>query len=216
MFRVLVSRGPSLPDFRLSLRPPFDVAHGDGSRLPEAERLLVIAGDERWCLDYVRRARSAVPQAGILVLDAAPSAEACRLLLASGADVYLPYAPWSAEPRCVALYLGALALRQVEEGSGPPVELDGATRTLRMADRRFQFGPVAFAILSHLVSRRNQWVSQAELLAVIGTSHQADCSSARWHIHQLRRALGAHRDCIVRDARSGRGYMFTPPARARP
>jgi predicted ATPase/DNA-binding winged helix-turn-helix (wHTH) protein len=93
-----------------------------------------------------------------------------------------------------------------------PFSLIESERLLTRDGDALQLGARAFDILVALVSRPNQAVSKAELIAAVWPDVTVGEGSLRFHIAELRGALGDGRDGARYIATlAGRGYCFVAP-----
>jgi DNA-binding response OmpR family regulator len=114
------------------------------------------------------------------------------------------------EQQAVAFSLARRA-RWREDMSAPRrgFSVDASARSLTVAGQRFEFGPVAFAVLGYLIANEGRWITQREIVErAIGSCYRNDSSVARVQIHQIRKTLGAYRSCLLGDGKRGCGYMF--------
>ena len=91
----------------------------------------------------------------------------------------------------------------------PWLSLDEDSLTVTISNERFVFKPTAFRLLSHLIHRRGRWIRTDKLRRdVLATAFDQHASNVRWHVLQVRRALGSHAHLIHSDNRLG--FMFDP------
>jgi len=174
---------------------------------PDELAALGVVGDHRWAVRQIYELRERGVCAPILAIRSFADAERAVELLDAGADACIGSDCNLAELAAIVRALNRRgSLRQFRGG----VILDEKSRTLHLRGRTFEFGPVAFAVVRHLVDNRERWVSQREIVEVaIGTHYRADSAVARVQIFQIRRTLGDYRRCVKHDGRRGCGYMFT-------
>lgn len=90
------------------------------------------------------------------------------------------------------------------------VELDEATRTLRVDGCSIPLTPTQFSIVAHLVRVSPRWVTAREIIErVLGTHHQRDTALIRVHVFAIRQRLGSAARYLEADQRYWRGYRFT-------
>lgn len=91
--------------------------------------------------------------------------------------------------------------------SQPAMVLDEQSHTVMILGDRFTCKPTSFRLLSHLIHRRGTWVRSASLQRdVLQTSFHEGASNIRWHVLQVRRALGPRGVLLHSDNRLG--FMF--------
>ncbi|MBI3301129.1 MAG: winged helix-turn-helix domain-containing protein, partial [Deltaproteobacteria bacterium] len=91
----------------------------------------------------------------------------------------------------------------------PPFRLDAVNERLWRESRLVGLRPKAFAVLRYLVEHAGELVSREELLRVVWPNTQVSEGVLRWHLHELREALGdkAGEPRFIETV-AGRGYRF--------
>lgn len=93
-----------------------------------------------------------------------------------------------------------------------PFRLSPAERSLTRHDERVELSGRAYDILLVLLSRHNELVSKSDLLTEVWPSISVEEGSLRFHIANLRKALGDGKEGARYIATSsGRGYTFVAP-----
>jgi DNA-binding response OmpR family regulator len=93
------------------------------------------------------------------------------------------------------------------------LDLDPATRTVRLAGAPVELSAREFALLSALMTRPGAILSRAQLEdKLYGWNESVESNTVEVHIHALRRKLGSD---IIRNLR-GVGWMIAKPGTTEP
>jgi len=170
--------------------------------------VVTLVGHDDWAQTVVDELRLRGIGAPVLVLRQSGGSSGAVALLNAGADSCLPSESTPEERDAV---IAALLRRgPLRSDGGHQVVLNESGRSLSLRGEQFKFGPVAFAVVRHLVLNRGRWVSQREIVEqAIGTHYRADSAVARVQVHQIRKTLGHYRSCIQQEGNRGCGYMFS-------
>ena len=109
-----------------------------------------------------------------------------------------------------------MADHEVDETTKPiffgPFQFHAARRLLQREGVHVPLGGRAFDVLSVLIKRAGDVVSKRELIDSVWPSVTVEESSLRFHIKELRRALGERRGGVRYVVNvSGKGYSFVAP-----
>ena len=156
----------------------------------------------------------AVSEVPVIVVSARDEGTGIVAALDAGADDYLvkPFAAEQLEARIRAV------LRRVEPRPTAPsvvgeLEVDGRSRTARLAGVELDLSPKEFDLLAYLAARPGEVVSKRELLArVWNLPYGGADKTVDVHIHWLRRKLGETAEVPVYLHRvRGVGVKLVPP-----
>jgi DNA-binding response OmpR family regulator len=198
----------------LSCIVPDDVGKVDFS----AANLLVIFAEGRSAIvtvDLLARARRLGFVAPVLVVGAQFGTQDVIATLDHGADDCLREVPEGVELRARAESLLRRSFsRPLEAGGGAAnvagccLSLDRQRRSVTVDGGAVVLTPSQFSLLQYLIDRDEQWCKpEAIMHDVLGSRHYKGTSLVRFHIYQLRRALGSAGSHIRWER--GNGYMFS-------
>lgn len=157
-------------------------------------------------LSLLREMRAAGNHTPVLVLTARDSTLDKIKGLDSGADDYLikpiDLDELAARLRALVRRAGGQAAPVIQAGA---VELDPASRAVRLRGEPVELPAKEFAVLEMLMRNAGRIVSRSQLeSALYGWDEGVESNAVEVHIHHLRRKLGAERIRTLR----GLGYRF--------
>jgi DNA-binding response OmpR family regulator len=157
--------------------------------------------------ERIRLLRECGGRVPILVLGQAWASDCAANVLDAGADDCLvgAFSPTELRARICALLRRSSGLWVLPAEA---MRLNRDCLTVHLDRRDIALTRTQFAILEYLVRYRELWCAPERIIRdVLGTSHQKGTSLVRFHVHNLRNALGES-GVRIRWER-GKGYMFT-------
>ncbi|MGV1049310.1 MAG: response regulator transcription factor [Solirubrobacterales bacterium] len=158
-----------------------------------------------------------VSEIPVLVLTAAGDGPQTVRGLDGGADDYVtkPFDPEVLIARIRALLRrGAAASGQIAVLSDDVLTVDEARRRVEVAGRPVQLTPTEFHLLATLMRKRNQVVTQEQLLEDVWGNAGGDARQVRLYVSYLRRKLGEAGAPDPIETVRGFGYRFRPAQRS--
>jgi DNA-binding response OmpR family regulator len=154
--------------------------------------------------------RQQQPQVTICALSHSGSSEDAAVVLAAGADLWLPT---SMDRRLIMAFVEAQLRRKARAsiGSENPVAFDREHGTLRVGQQIVSLRAAEFRVCEYLAAHAHRWVAAVELRQhALGIGAFSSDSLVRVHVSNLRKALGPRQDWI--QSRRRLGYRFLPRA----
>lgn len=188
------------------LRYPYDLVEVRArGLLQEFSGLVVLvcsgAGDG---VTLVRQLRASGYGALVYAITEDICPEAAAMLLAAGADSWLPAAM---DRKLLLAFLHAAQRRASCESPVQPAVASPERLTLRVCGQAVRLRAAEFRIINYLMINQGRWVCEAELRQqVLGAGTHSSESLVRVHVSNIRKALGPSHSCI--QSRRGLGYCY--------
>lgn len=158
-------------------------------------------------LEKIHRIRGRGQHFPILVIGSLWRHECAVRALDAGADDCLIGDDWRLEIRARVCALVRRSSGLWIPAGDARLHLNRECLAVHIQGREVPLTPTQYAILEYLVRHRDRWRSPELIIReVLGTCHQKGSSLVRFHVHNLRSALGDFGYCI--HWQRGKGYMF--------
>lgn len=186
----------------------------------DAGLILLVSRDSSSAVRLLRSTIANVNMPVIVICEESASVSASQCIL-RGADDYL-VAPFD-EGELLARVHGALRRyrigqagrtvqqMQMADNADPFVELRLDDWSIALDSRPIRLTEVQYGIVARLVASTGEWVRTGALQKEVLKANAArGASNVRFHVLQIRRALGRRAGCL--HSRQRRGYMWSPRA----